>query len=55
MESMKTKLGILLLILSLAIIIGAVWYCLFGLPDSSTMKDGTLVQGISTIGKMMNL
>lgn len=55
MDSLKGKIGILLLILCLGIIMAAVWYCLFGLRDSNSMMEGTFVQGMIPLQRMMTL
>ena len=44
MESIKNKLGILVLLLCIGIIIAAIWYCLLGASgNSEKIMEGTLV------------
>lgn len=53
MESMKQKLGILAIILCLALIAAGIWYLVVGLPNSRIEMEGTLVEGLRTIEKMI--
>lgn len=55
MEFRKHKVGVILLILSLIVIVAAIWYLMFGMPDGSVTREGTLVEGIMNIGKMMRI
>lgn len=51
MESMKHKLGILLLVVCLAAAAALVWYLIAAAPDGSEM-NGTLVELIRKAGQM---
>lgn len=51
MDFIKHKLGIVLLILSLIVILAAVWYLVFGVPNNS-FEGGILVEGIRNMGEM---
>lgn len=55
MEFMKRKLGVWLLIISLAAIIGAIWYLLFGMSGNSAYEGGILVEGIRHAGKLAGI
>ena len=51
MESIKHKLGILLLLLCLIAAAAAIWYMVAGLPGTGTM-EGTLVKAVGQGGMM---
>lgn len=56
MESIKNKIGILVLLLCIGIIIAAIWYCLFGASgNSEKMMEGTLVLAPSVQEEVMLL
>lgn len=46
MESMKHKMGIILLVISLAAVLAAIWYLLFGITDGSGFEGGVLVEAV---------
>lgn len=46
MEFLKHKAGVILLIVSLIVIVAAVWYLMFGMPEGGSYEGGTLVEGI---------
>lgn len=56
MESIKNKIGILVLILCIVMIAAVVWYCLFGTNGGSDkIMEGTLVMAPSVQEEVMVL
>lgn len=55
MEFFKHKAGLIVLIISLIIIVAAVWYLMFGMSDGTKFEGGTLVEGIRGIRMMVRL
>lgn len=47
MEFLKHKAGLIVLIVSLVIIVAAVWYLMFGMQGGGSYEGGTLVEGIN--------
>ena len=50
MGFLKHKAGLIVLIVSLVIIVAAIWYLMFGTPQGGSYEGGTLVEGIKSLG-----
>ncbi len=46
MDSLKSKLGVVAVVVCMAAAAVLVWYLLFAVPESGASPDGTLVMGI---------
>ncbi|MEG0215321.1 MAG: hypothetical protein RR590_07890 [Hungatella sp.] len=53
MEFIKKRVGIILLILSLIVVLAAIWYLLFGMQNGIAYEGGTLVETMWHAQKMM--
>lgn len=55
MEFLKHKAGLVLLVVSLILIVVAIWYLMFGMSGGGEFEGGTLVEGIRDIRVMVRL
>lgn len=55
MEFFKHKAGLVLLVVSLIIIVAAIWYLMFGMSGGGKFEGGTLVEGIRDFRVMVHL
>lgn len=55
MEFLKHKAGLIVLIISLIVIVAAVWYLMFRMGEGGSYEGGTLVESIRDIRMMVSL
>lgn len=51
----KHKAGLIVLIISMIIIVAAIWYLMFGMSDQTRFEGGVLAEGIRNMRMMVRL